>query len=270
MSSFFFGDRLSNTRGPDVGTFWGAGSAFGLVLLAILLGGGISSFLDLKSLLIVFGGTLGATLIAFPLEDFLRTLEIIRPAIFPEGKNPGQRLGRLLELASISRSEGELSLEEYAFREPDPFFRKCLELVVDGVRPENIRRILELEIAFLLERHRRGARILQTMGAIAPAMGLIGTLIGLVRMLEHLEDPSHIGPGMALALLTTFYGALLAHLLFLPLAAKLKTRSDEERLIKEMTLEGVLCILEGDNPRIVEQRLQSFLPPNQRYSHFAT
>ena len=253
----------------DYATLWGAAAAFGLVLLAILLGGGLGSFIDIKSLLIVVGGTLGATLITFPLYDLARTLTIIRPALFPDESSAQHRIDKIIDLSNKTRAEGELSLEALTYSELDSFLRKCIELVVDGTPPEEIHRILQIEVSHLEDRHRRGAQLLQTMGSISPAMGLIGTLIGLVRMLENLDDPANIGPGMALALLTTFYGAMLAHLVFLPLAGKLRTRSEEERLIKELTAEGILSVAQGVNPRIIEQRLQSFLPNEQRYSRFS-
>jgi chemotaxis protein MotA len=252
----------------DYATLYGIACAFGLVLLAILLSGGLRSFFDFQSLLIVIGGTVGATLITFPLDDFTRTFSILRPVLFPDQYSAQHRLDRIIELAKVVRAEGDLSLENYSFHEPDPFLRKCIELVVDRIPAEETRRILQIEVSFLEDRHRRGAQIFQTMGTVAPAMGLIGTLIGLVRMLENLNDPAAIGPAMAVAILTTFYGAMLAYVLFLPLAGKLRTRSEEEQLIKQMTIEGILCIAEGMNPRLIESRLQSFLPPEQRFSRF--
>lgn len=259
--------RSLNTE-IDFGTLWGAVAAFGLVFIAIMLGGGLASFLDLNSLLIVLGGTVGATLITFPLDDFLKTAAVLRTALFPQRSSALNRIDKLIEFAQTSRTSGELSLEHYTFSEPDPFLRDCLQLLVDGVKPEEIRRMLELEISSLDDRHRRGAQLFYTMGSVAPAMGLIGTLIGLVRMLENLNDPSQIGPAMALALLTTFYGAILAHIVFIPLAGKLRTRSEEEQWLKELTLEGVISIAEGVNPRLIEQRLQAFLPPELRFSRF--
>ncbi len=253
----------------DYATLIGVSCAFGLVFLAITLSGGLWSFFDLPSFLIVAGGTLGATLITFPLEDFRRTLSILRPALFPDHSSAQHRLAKIIELAKVSRTEGELSLENYSYYESDPFLRKCIELVVDRVGVEETRKVLDIEVASLEDRHRRGAQIFQTMGAIAPAMGLIGTLIGLVRMLENLEDPKAMGPAMAVAILTTFYGAILAYLVFLPLAGKLRARSEEEQLIKQMTIEGILCIAEGMNPRLIESRLQSFLRPEQRLSRFS-
>ncbi len=252
----------------DYATLIGAFCAFGLVLLAILLSGGLWSFFDLKSLLIVGGGTLGATLITFPLEDFAKTFSILRPAFFPDQSSAHTRLDRIIELSRIARAEGELSLENYLNFEWDPFFRKGIELVVDRISADEARKIMETEVAFLDDRHRRGAQLFQTMGSVAPAMGLIGTTIGLVRMLENLEDPSVMGPSMAAAILTTFYGAMAGYVVFLPLAGKLRTRSEQEQLIKQMTIEGIVCIAQGLNPRIIESRLSSFLPPEQRRSKY--
>ncbi len=265
-----FGNFREGSEDFDSATVLGACIAFGLLLAAIILGGGFFSFLDLKSLLIVVGGTVGATLISFPLKEFLRVFATLRLAIYPDHSSGLQRVGRVLEIAQRARTDGELSIEGLSASEPDGFFRKGLELLVDQIPAAEIRRILELELANLEDRHRRGAELFQTMGAIAPAMGLIGTLIGLVRMLETLENPSEIGPGMALALLTTFYGATLAHLVFLPIAGKLRARSEEERLIKEMTLEGIVAVAEGVNPMLIERRLHCFLPPEERYTRFGS
>ncbi|MFN8392314.1 MAG: motility protein A [Bdellovibrionota bacterium] len=252
----------------DYATFTGIAAAFGLVLLAILLGGQPTSFLDLNSFLIVFGGTIGATFINYPMHDVTRTLMIVRNTLWPEESSGPRRMREIVELAGRARSEGVLSLEGYAYTNDDPFFRRCVQLLVDGLQYEDVRRTLELELLHIEDRHRRGAQIFQSMGTIAPGMGLIGTLIGLVQMLQHLEDPSKIGPGMATALLTTFYGAFLCYVVFNPLAGKLRSRSHEETNIKEMTIEGILCILRDMNPRLIEQRLLCFLPPEQRQSKF--
>ena len=267
--------KLYATRGTrvvrlDHATLFGALSAFGLVFLAIALGGGLSSFLDIKSLLIVLGGTIGATLVAFPMEELTRTLGIIRPAFFPDDSSAQERIHRLLEIANRARRNGALSLQADIYRESDPFLMKCIELLVDGLKPHEIKKTLEIDLSFLEDRNRRGAELFQTMGTIAPAMGLVGTLIGLVQMLQHLDNPAAVGPAMSLALLTTFYGAILAYIICFPIAAKLRARSREEAMLKEMSIEGVLCILEGLNPRILEQRLLSFLPPEQRVSQYGS
>ena len=253
----------------DTATLWGICAAFGLVLGAILLDGGLGAFINFKSMLIVVGGTLGATLVTFPIDDFKRTFSVLRSAFFIDESYAYARIQEIVDLARVARNEGAISLESYAQSEHDSFFRKCIQLVADGVPAEDIRRMLELELNFIEDRHRRGAQLFQTMGTVAPAMGLVGTLIGLVRMLENLVDPTKIGPGMAIALTTTFYGALLAYVLFLPLSGKLRARSEQEVLIKELTLEGILCVAERVNPRLLEERLLSFLPPEERISGYA-
>ncbi|MCB0359500.1 MAG: motility protein A [Bdellovibrionales bacterium] len=257
-----------NIQSVDYGTFAGAAAAFGLVFLAIYLGGGLSSFLDLKSLLIVIGGTIGATLVNFPLQDFLRSMSILKTTLFPTPHSSRQRIRKILELARRIRSDGVLALQDEATGEPDMFFRKCIEMIVDGHEPDEIRQVLEIELSFLEDRHRRGAQLFQTMGAIAPAMGLIGTLIGLVQMLQNLSNPNEIGPAMAVALLTTFYGAVFANLVFLPIAGKLRSRSEEEFFLKELTIEGIIGVARGQNPRMIEQRVLSFLPPEERQSEY--
>lgn len=251
----------------DLGTVLGVGGAFGLVSLAILFGGSITAFLDFPSLLIVVGGTLGATLINYPLQDFIKAFRVLRPTFFPETISPGTRMERIINMARTARGGGALALEAESDSEEDPFLRKCLELMVDGSKPEEIRHIMELELAFP-DCYRRAAQLFQTMGTIAPALGLIGTLIGLVQMLGNLEEPAAIAPAMAVALITTFYGAILANLVFLPVAGKLHRRSQEELLIKEMTVEGILSIATGAHPRLVEQHLMGFLPAEERWTQF--
>lgn len=271
MDSLFSGSlslRPSVTREVDYATLGGAAAAFGLMFLAILFGGGVILFIDFPSFLIVIGGTIGATLVNFPLEDFKRTVDVVRTAFFPVRTSAMQRVSRILELARRARAEGLLSLQSEIFLESDPFVRKCIELAVDGYEPKEIRRILDIELAFLEDRHRRGAQLFQTMGNVAPAMGLIGTLIGLVQMLQNLNNPEQIGPAMAVALLTTFYGAVLANILFLPLAGKLRARSEGEKLIKQISVEGIIGIVENANPRLIELRMLSFLSPDARRSEY--
>ena len=257
-----------NARELDYSTVAGLAVAFGLVFLAITYSGELSSFFDLSSLLIVLGGTFGATLINHSPEEILRSSEAVRAVLWPDRQAGLVRLRRLVELATKARNEGLLVLEEAQTFEPDPFLRNALQLLADGLTPEEVQRTLEIEIAHIDDRHRRGAQCLQTMAAIAPAMGLIGTLIGLVQMLENLNDPSKIGPGMATALLTTFYGSMLAYALFTPLAGKLRARSEEELILKQMTLEGIMGIISQVNPRLLEQRLFGFLPPQERFSRY--
>lgn len=250
---------------PDMATVVGIVCALGLVFLAIVLGGDLSSFVNLSSILIVFGGTAGATLVTFSFDDIRRAGAVLRQAVFEDRYETELRVRRMSEIARRARNDGLLALEQVAYSEPDEFLRKGLQLVADAVPAAEIEHTLTLELEQGAERHRRGALIFQTMGAVAPAMGLLGTLIGLVQMLHNLNDPSKIGPGMATALLTTFYGALVAYLVFLPIAAKLRNRSTDETRVKQLTIEGLVAIAREMNPRLVEQHLQVFLPPESRF-----
>ena len=177
---------------------------------------------------------------------------------------PHGEIERIVNLAKLARSEGILAIENQLEDVKDPFLSKGLQLVVDGTDPEALRNILTTELDFMRARHGEGKKVLDAMGAFAPAFGMVGALIGLIQMLQDLDDPSKIGGGMAVALLTTFYGALAANLFFLPMAGKLDSRSKEECLMKEMLIEGIGAIQSGDNPRLIQEKLKSFLPPAQR------
>jgi len=246
----------------DIATIVGIFVAFGLVIAAIAKD--IMVFVDIPSVLIVFGGTIGAVLICYPLNQVLGVVGVIKKTFLFKLDSPADIIARFMEYANKARREGILSLEPLLKDIQDDFLRKGLQLTVDGMEPQAIQEILETEIAYLEERHQTGADILATFGTYAPALGMIGTVIGLVLMLKTMNDPSSIGPSMAVALITTFYGAVLANLVFNPMAAKLKNRSKEEVLIRGMILEGILCISKGENPRIIEEKLNSYLPPKQR------
>ena len=250
----------------DIATLLGIISAFGLVILSITMGGGISLFVNLPALMIVLGGTLGATMINYPLKDVLRAMSVAKNAFAPCSLTLENIIRRFLTFGNKARREGILSLETDLEDLEDPFFKKGLQLSVDGLEPTSIRDIMETEIDFLKSRHQLGAEIFSTMGTFAPALGMIGTLIGLVQMLQSMEDPSSIGPAMAVALLTTFYGSVMANLVCIPIAGKLRTRSKEEALAKEMMTEGIISLTQGENPRILEQKLFAFLPPRERKS----
>ena len=248
----------------DIATLVGIVTAFLLVIGAIAVKGGLSFFIDVPSFLIVAGGTLGATLINYPLSDVIGVISVVKKAFFSDVKQPGELVPKMVEFATIARKEGVLALENEEGKAEDPFLAKALRLVVDGTEPELIKQVLETEKSYLEERHRVGYGIFETMGTFAPAFGMIGTLIGLVMMLQMMDDPSAIGPSMSIALITTFYGAVLANIIFLPIAGKLKKRSDEEILYKEMIIAGLLSIQSGDIPRVVEQKLNTFLAPKRR------
>jgi len=233
-----------------------------------MLGSGLGTFVNVPSLLIVVGGTIGASLINYPLKEVLGVGGIIKNAFFYQMQSSQDLIASLVDFAGKARRDGILALQSVVKEVGDPFLEKGIQMAVDGQETENIDNILSTEIDYIRSRHKLGSEILLTMGTFAPAMGLIGTLIGLVQMLQNMSDPSSIGPAMAVALLTTFYGAILANMVFLPLAGKLKTRSSEEVLVKELILEGILSISAGDNPRTMEQKLHTFLSPKHRVSSF--
>ncbi len=249
----------------DIATIVGMVAAFGLVSYGILSGGaGFGIFINVPSLAIVVGGTAGAVLIAYPLNRVIGAVGVAKKVFLHKAPDPQEFIAALSSLANKARREGILALEAAIDEAPDEFMRQGIQLTVDGQDPAAIEAIMSTEIESLQERHRLGAELFTTAGTFAPALGLIGTLIGLVQMLVNMSDPDSIGPSMAVALLTTFYGALFANLIFGPVAAKLKTRSAEEVLFRSLVLEGVLAITAGDNPRVVEQKLNAFLAPNIR------
>ena len=248
----------------DIATVFGIVSAFGLVFISILMGSGLSLFINIPSLMIVVGGTLGATMINYPLKDVLGVFGVVKNAVFTTNVTVIDLIRQFIEFAHKSRKEGILSLEADIKAVSDDFFRKGVQLSIDGLEPEEIRNILETEVDFIQSRHSLGSEVFSTMGAFAPAVGMIGTLIGLVQMLQSMEDPSSIGPAMAVALLTTFYGSIMANIICIPIAGKLKTRSKEEVLTKELMIQGIISLSNGDNPRILEQKLKAFIPPSQR------
>ena len=250
----------------DIATLLGIVSAFGLVFMAIFMGGGIQLFINVPALMIVAGGTLGATMIHYPLRDVFGVFSVAKKALFTRNISIAELIERCIAFANKSRKEGILALESEIKDVNDTFLRKGVQLSIDGLEPEEIRDVLETEVDFIRGRHQLGAEIFTTMGTFSPALGMIGTLVGLVQMLQHMEDPSTIGPAMAVALLTTFYGSIIANIMCLPIAGKLKTRSKEEVLTKSMAIQGVISLSNGDNPRILEQKLLAFIPPNQRES----
>jgi len=245
----------------DIATILGILSATGLVLGAIFMGSGLNLFINIPSLCIVVGGTFGVTLIAFPLKDFLSVIKVVQKALFTKNISATELISKFTSFANKTRKEGILALESEIKEVKDEFLKKGVQLSIDGLEPQQIQNILDTEIDFVRDRHKLGADIFTSMGTFAPAMGMIGTLIGLVQMLQSMDDPSTIGPAMAVALLTTFYGSLMANICCMPIAGKLKTRSKEEMLTKEMTIQGIISLSNGDNPRILEQKLLAFLPP---------
>ncbi len=243
----------------DIATLIGIFVAGGLVISSILMGGSGMWFLNYPSMMIVVGGTMGATLINYPLSDIMRVLRVAKNAFSQKTETTGNLIPLMVDLAKRARREGILSFEDQLTTIEDPFLVRGLQMAIDGMEGRSIEEVLRTEIAFVEERHQLGAEIFTTMGSYAPAIGMLGTIIGLVQMLMQMTDPSAIGAPMAVALLTTFYGTMMANLLFLPIAGKLRVRSRQELLVKQMALEGVLSIQAGDNHRVVGQKLKAFL-----------
>lgn len=248
----------------DIGSILGIVIGMGFVITGILADGTIGDFIDPGSLMIVLGGTIAATLVAYPLKSVLEAVKIAGHAFSNKKEDPNEIIVEINTLANIARKEGLLALEEASEEISEEFLKKGAMFIVDGTDPELVRSLLETELSFIEERHGNGQGIFQAMGAYAPAFGMIGTLIGLVNMLQKLDDPSSIGPSMAVALITTFYGSLFANLIFIPIANKLKLKSRDEILRKEIMVEGLLSIQAGENPRIIEEKLKAFLPPKAR------
>lgn len=252
----------------DIATPIGILVAFGLMIWAILMGGPLTMFIDVPSIAIVFGGTAGVILINFPLADVVGTIAIFKKTVLIKEADTNKLIAQMLEFANKARKGGILSLQDSIDSIDDKFMVKALQMAVDGQEPDTLRGMLNTEIEYIQQRHEKGANIFVSLGTISPAMGMVGTLIGLVQMLQTMDDPSKIGPAMAVALLTTFYGAIMANVMFLPMAGKLRLRSESEMLIKTLIIEGMQSILSGENPRVMEQKLHSFIAPKMRESTF--
>lgn len=249
----------------DMGTIIGLTLAFTMMGVSIAMGGGsFSAYWDTASVLIVLGGTAGAILTCFPLKTVLKTPQVVRKTMFHDPPNCGELIKRLVRLSEIARRDGLLALEARLGEIHDPFIKLGIQMAVDGTRAEVIEEVLRTEIDSMSVRHKEGKGILEQLGKYAPAFGLIGTLLGLIMMLGNMSDPAHIGGGMAVALVTTLYGAVLSNASFLPMAEKLAFLSKQEVVSREIVLRGILAIQSGENPRVIEQKLNTFLPPAAR------
>ncbi len=246
----------------DIASIIGLVMAWGLVFMAIITGSGLSSYIDVGSVLIVFGGAFGALFMKFPMKNLTGMVGIMMKAFFNKIEPTDKLIDDILSLAVEAKKSGILGLEKVKIE--NPFLKKGIQLAIDGVEPELIESILKIELNYMEERHNTGRSMLEELGDSAPAFGMIGTLIGLVAMLTKMDDPKAIGPGMAVAILTTLYGALLANALFLPLAAKLKLYGDLESTQKNLIIQGILAIAQGDHPAVVQEKLSSFLDPKGR------
>ena len=233
-----------------------------LILASIFLGGSLASFFDIPSVLVVLGGTLATAFIRFGMEDVVNSSKVGMKTLFSQLSNPTDIIKEIVNLANIARKNGLIVLEQQPIE--DAFLKKAIMYCVDGHEAEFIEEVLKKEVSLTVERHELGRKVFGACGDAAPAFGMIGTLIGLVLMLGNMSDPAAIGPSMAVALLTTMYGAVLANLIFLPISDKLALRSQQEERNKRLIIEGVLGILKGINPKVMQDFLETFIPPKDR------
>jgi len=246
----------------DLATLIGMLGAIGFVVMAMVMGGDISMFMNVPSILIVFGGTLFVVLSQYTLGQFFGAGKIGGKAFMFKIESPDDLIQKIVEMADAARKGGFLALEEAEIE--NAFMQKGVDMLVDGHDVDVVRDTLAKDIAMTTERHEFGATIYKGMGDVAPAMGMIGTLIGLVAMLSNMDDPKAIGPAMAVALLTTLYGAFFANVICLPMSVKLLNRANEEKLNQSLVLDGIIGIADGQNPRVIEGILKSYLAANKR------
>jgi chemotaxis protein MotA len=249
----------------DIATLIGIVLALGLILGSILVGGGVlTAFIDIASLLVVVGGSVAAVMIAFPLKTFLSAFSVMMKAFIYKIDPIPEIIQQIVSLAETARKDGLLALESRVAEVENPFIVLGVQMAIDGTRPEVMEDILRTEVDAVATRHRDGKAILDQAGRFAPAFGMIGTLIGLIIMLGDMSDPSKIGAGMAVALLTTLYGAIISNAVFLPMAEKLGFTNKQELLTMEIIIRGIMAIQAGENPRVIDQKLKTFVPPKQR------
>jgi len=246
----------------DFATLLGLFSGLSLVMVAIFMGGQVNIFVDLPSVMIVIGGTVGTIFVAFPFEEVGQAFYAGFKAFSSRKVQVREVVGTMVKIAEISRREGLIALEN--IKTDNMVLKKACQLIADNADPGLIRTTLSIEISSMKRRHKVGEEVFRRLGSIAPSFGMIGTLIGLIQMLSNLSDPKTIGPAMAVAIITTFYGSVLATVLFLPIANKLRTRTLQEELHLEVIFEGAKSILENNNPLLVSEKLSSFLAPRER------
>ncbi len=250
----------------DKATIGGLGAGIALLLLSIMIapGSSFAAFIDYPSLAVVVGGAISATFIAFPMGTVLQVPKVVMKSFFPKQQPLTPVIQQLVEFAELARREGILALESRTGDIEDPFILLGIQMAVDGTDTELMESILRAEMEAIANRHKTGKSLMDTVGRYAPAFGMIGTLMGLIIMLGNMDDPEAIGPGMAVALITTLYGAIVSNLFFLPFADKLAFYTKREMEVREVIVRGLVAIQDGDNPRVLEQKLMTMLPPAER------
>ena len=252
----------------DIATIVGVVACLIFIIISIAIGqdgiAGIKYFLDAPSAMITFGGAFASIFAGYNIKEFVGGLKSATIAFKGASAETGSVIEKIIELSNVARKEGLLALEEAAADLDDLFLQKGIMLIVDGTDPELVRGIMETELVSIDDRHKKNIGFWDNVGGMGPAWGMIGTLVGLILMLYHMEDASTIGPSMAVALITTLYGSLLANWICTPIATKLKAINNAEMQVKEIMIEGLLSIQAGENPRVIEEKLKSFLAPAER------
>ena len=251
----------------DITTVIGSIAGISLMIAAVVQRSGFAGlklFISVSSVFITVGGTLAATLVNYSFHQLVDVFAIAKKVFMQKDENPLDIIQKIVDLTKKARTQGVLSIEQDVKEITNPFLRHGFSLILANIDVETIRTELNTEITFLQERHKIGQEIFMTMGTYSPAFGMLGTIMGLIMMLANLEDQSVIAGGMAVALLTTLYGALMANLAFLPIAGKLKRKSADEVLVKEIIIEGIVSLKNGDIPTIIESKLKAYLPPKAR------
>lgn len=246
----------------DIGTLLGIAGAFAVVISAVILGGAPMGFLDVPSALIVLGGGICVTIIMFPMKVIGSTIKVIGKCFMYKTEDPRAIIEQLVQLSEKARKESIVALEKVDIA--NKFMARGIMMVADGTELGLLRGVLDIDIAITQQRHFRGQEVLKQMGTYFPAFGMIGTLIGLVQMLSNMDDPKSIGPAMAVAILTTLYGAILANMVCLPMSKKLEERANDEDRVLMLIKEGIISIQKGEHPALLKEKLQSFLPPSMR------
>ncbi|KEY91709.1 flagellar motor protein [Candidatus Photodesmus blepharus] len=246
----------------DLATLLGFIGGMVFVITAMILSGSIVMFFDVTSILIVVGGSTSVVLMKFTIRQFFGAAKIAGKAFIFKMDEPEDLISRIIEMADSARKGGFLALEEIQIT--NSFMQKGIDLLVDGYDADVVRSALQKDIALTDERHERGSAVFRAFGDVAPAMGMIGTLVGLVAMLSNMDDPKAIGPAMAIALLTTLYGAILSNMVFLPIADKLSLRREQGRLNRRLVMDGILAIQDGQNPRVIDNYLKNYLNESKR------
>ncbi|QMV13688.1 flagellar motor protein PomA [Vibrio spartinae] len=246
----------------DLATLIGLIGGLAFIVMAMVLGGGLMMFLDITSVLIVVGGSTCVVMMKFTFGQFFGAGKIAAKAFMFKSDEPEDLIARIVEMADAARKGGFLALEEMEIS--NSFMQKGIDLLVDGHDADVVRSALQKDISLTEERHEAGTAVFRAYGDVAPAMGMIGTLVGLVAMLSNMDDPKSIGPAMAVALLTTLYGAIMANMVFFPIADKLSLRREQEMLNRRLIMDGVLAIQDGQNPRVIDGYLKNYLNEGKR------